>query len=216
MGVWDDLEKRVKIVHAEDRDGIIHVEDGIVWKATAKDLNSFERRRRFKLPGDFRDFACTFGPGRIGRDGWCFYSPGIDWDGDPASLNLDYLNDFWINTQVREYNLKLLVFCEKSENETVLSKTTKQKIRSTTIQYFGWNPEDVTDPDKHEYGIYLTYEEGQLLASGRRKPRKPPVKVASTFREFVMSYALVGDLGRQDEGVEPGVPGLIPFSQTRR
>jgi hypothetical protein len=187
MGVWDDLKKRVKIVHAENRSGIIHTEDGEVWKPTPRDLDHFEQLRGLQFPDEYREFAQTFGPGKFGRDEWCIYMPGIDWESEPDSLDIDYLYEWWIHTQERESNLKLILFCEKRYGSP-----------RKPAEYFGWNPEDVTDPDRHEYGIYRTYNESQLLA-----PKTPPTKVASTFREFVRSYALGGD------------PGLIPFRQTR-
>lgn len=193
MSVWDELKQRVKVVRAEGRDGIIHEEDGIVWKATPEILDWFEGWRKFKLPDDFRDFACTFGPGRFGTGGWCFYVPGIEWREEPYSLDMSYLHDYWQNTQ-KGSNLKLVPFCEKMETERF--KAGESEGRSTTIRYFGWNPEDVTDPARHEYGIYQTHPEGDLFASGKAGRRRPPVKVASTFREFVLDYALGDDLGR--------------------
>lgn len=210
MGVWDDLEERLKILRVEGRDGIVHEEDGIVWKATPEILDWFEGLRKFRLPDDFRDFACTFGPGKLGTGGWCFYVPGIDWESEPESLDMLYLLDYWENTQ-KESNLKLVPFCEKRQTEG----------RWMTIRYFGWNPVDVTDAARHEYGIYRTHPEVEPFGSGRVGRRRPPVKVASTFREFVLDYALAEDLGRRggasgaNDLDESGEPGAIPFRQTR-
>jgi hypothetical protein len=76
---------------------------------------------------------------------------------------------------------------------------------------WAWNPEDVTDPGTHEYGIYL------LGADGYDGPHK----VASTFHEFVMSYVLGGGFHREEEPwkCEPGEQGLpdaIGFFQVIR
>jgi hypothetical protein len=218
MGVWDDLEERVKILRVEDRDGIVHEEDGIVWKATPKILDWFEGLRRFRLPDDIRDFACTFGPGRLGTGGWCFYVPGIEWEEEPDSLDLLYLLDYWENTQ-KGSNLKLVPFCEKRETERF--KAGESEGRRTIIRYFGWKPQDVTDLARHEYEIYRTHPEVEPSGSGRVGRRRPPVKVASTFREFVLDYALADDLGRRSEAAGADEPddlstlGSIPFRQTR-
>jgi hypothetical protein len=70
-------------------DNAVHEEEGIVWKATPEILDWFEGLRKFRLPDDFRDFACTFGPGKLGTGGWCFYVPGIDWESEPVGDGTD-------------------------------------------------------------------------------------------------------------------------------
>jgi hypothetical protein len=218
MGGWDGLGKRLKILRVENREGIVHEEDGIVWKATPEILDWFEEWRKFKLPDDFRDFACTFGPGKIGTGEWCFYVPGIDWESEPESLDLLYLLDYWENTQ-KGRNLKLTPFCDKREAERFSSGGVEG--RWTITRYFGWNLQDVTDPARHEYGIYEAHPEREPAATGKAGPRGRRVRLASTFREFVLDYALAGDLGRRgeasgaDDPDESGNPGSIPFRQTR-
>lgn len=155
-----------------------------VGKPKPEDLDQFEQESGFRLPVEYREFALTFGPGTFGR-GWQFSTPGFS---DIQS----YENISRLNKRFHSQGLYpgFFLFCGKEDFHG----------------WFAWNSEDVTDPDKHEYGIYLLLND-------------PPVKVASTFHEFVMFYALGGVFERQEEGDQGNEPddsdmtGPIGFSQ---
>jgi hypothetical protein len=175
MGVWDDLKKRIAVRYTSD---------GKHRKPKPKDLDRYEKESGFKLPDDYREFVLTFGPGTFGR-GWEFSSPGfpkVDSDVDLAYMNRRFQEQ---NTPLHQDHVR---FCGKEDFHG----------------WWAWNPKDVTNPERHEYGIYLLLDD-------------PPVKVASTFREFVMSYALGGGFqefeGQEPEPGELSLPGPISFSQ---
>lgn len=79
--------------------------------------------------------------------------------------------------------------------------------------WFAWDPEDVTDAVRHHYGIYL------LGGPQGEDPDAPPIKVAPSFHEFIMSYALGGGFERQQgdggtgEADGPILPEIVGFSQ---
>lgn len=174
-GVWDDLEKRLAVRYTSD---------GKHRKPKPKDLDRYEKESGFRLPDDYREFALTFGPGTFGR-GWQFSTPGFS--KTKSHVDLATLNHFF-QMQKGDLNQSFVRFCGKEDFHG----------------WFAWNPEDVTDPAKHEYGIYLLMDD-------------PPVKVASTFREFVMFYAMGGGFheyeGQEPEPGELSLPGPIDFSQ---
>ncbi len=143
----------------------------------------------------------TFGPGYL-EPGFCFNSPGFPSD---RSVDLTARN---LLSQAREPGGPIGGFSRFCHSDDFHGS-------------WAWNSEDVTDPARHEYGIYQTHPEVVPFGSGRVGRRRPPVKVASTFREFVLDYALADDLGGRggasgaNDLDESGKPGLIPFRQTR-
>jgi hypothetical protein len=185
MAVWDDLEKRVVVDHVNAMGGCVAL------KPRPEDLDRFERESGFKLPDGYREFAMTFGPGCL-DPGFYFYSPGFpsDQSVDLAARNLP--------SQPKEPGGPhggFLRFCHSDDFHAS----------------WAWDPEDVTDPDTHEYGIYL------LGADGYDGPHK----VASTFHEFVTSYVLGGGFHRDEEPWkckpgEQGLPDAIGFFQVIR
>jgi hypothetical protein len=195
MGVWDELEKRLDIV----------TQDGVVKKPKIADLDQYERESGFNLPEDYREFALAFGPGGFGTGEWAFATPGFSKGHDLVDLvksceswrrsriegcsDADLSRSFGVDAaRVR----RLIPFCN----------------RRTSGDGFAWDPSDVTDTDRHEYGIYhITFD------------RPPIVRVASTFREFVMDYALGGGFERHlydesaDKTGELSKPDPIGFAQ---
>ena len=68
---------------------------------------------------------------------------------------------------------------------------------TTSNDFWGWDPEDVTDPAAREYGIY------QL---GRYDTRV--LRLATTFRAFVMDFLFEGTIHPDGSptGKEPAFP----------
>lgn len=70
--------------------------------------------------------------------------------------------------------------------------------------WFAWDPRDVIDPVAHDYGVYL------LGGPDGHDGDAPPIKVSSTFREFLMSYALGGGFERRKDEDGDGPPDEVP------
>jgi hypothetical protein len=168
MGIWDPIVARLKIWTQDDE----------VRRPTPADLDRYEAEAGFKLPDDYRSYALTFGPGELGRCEFCFSTPGFPKAGD---LDLAEKNRIWLKLAVAgcpDKNLaerfgdawrarRLIHFCEVSG----------------IGDRFAWDPMDVTDAETHEYGIYAL----PVDSTGWKNMR-----VARTFREFVLDYALGG------------------------
>ncbi len=166
MGVWDDLKKRLVVIYVDS------MGSDKVLKPKVKDLDHFERESGFRLPDDYREFARMFGPGKFDA-GWKFATPGFP------------------NIKSYDVDLALLNHQIQSQKATGLYQNFFRFCGKEDFQgYWGWNPEDVTDPDTHDYGIYL------LMGDRYDGPHK----VASTFHVFVISYVFGGGFERQEEG----------------
>jgi len=149
-----------------------------VLKPKPEDLDLYERMNGFKFPNDYREFALTFGPGTFGA-GWQFATPGF-----PGDSNIDF------NLRANkgdDVNRDCFFICGKEDFHG----------------WLGWDPKDVTDPDTHEYGIYLFGHEDN----------DAPHKVASTFHNFIVSYIFGGGFEREEEPWEPAKP---TFSERKR
>lgn len=128
----------------------------------------------------YRDFALTFGPGVLGNSNMF----RIHTSGFPGSWgDTDKYNRWWKRNSVlgcddetvaRRYDdvprfRRLHLFCGVLDHG----------------DQFGWDPTDVTVPDEQEYGIYIFPSDLKRI-----------VRVASTFRQFVVAFALGGDYER--------------------
>jgi hypothetical protein len=161
-----------------------------VQTPSPEDLDRFERESGFRLPDDYRDFAATFGPGTYGP-GWQVETPGF------ANAEGRYNGLAGLFRRVQDTYPGFVVFCGKEDFHG----------------WFAWDPKDVTDPGGHDYGVYV------LGGPSGEDSDAPPLKAASSFREFVLSYALGGGFKRQlaesgygDPG-EAGSSGPVPFAQ---
>ncbi len=192
MGVWDDLLQRTKFTTRE----------GEFKRPKPEDLDRFEAEFGFKLPADYREFALAFGPGALGEGEWSFQTPGFpgvgpDFDLAEANANrgLPNYSDAELTERGDPALIRRLVgFCKGGMEG----------------DRFSWDPAEVTDPEKHEYAIYIT--------CGDLKPLTQ--RAASTFREIVMDYLLGGGYERQvyeagTESSEPQSPKKIEYSQDR-
>jgi len=183
MGVWDDLLQRTKFTTRE----------GEFKRPKPEDLDRFEAEFGFKLPADYREFALAFGPGELGEGEWSFKTPGFpgagpDFDlaesnGGVANRGLPKYSDAELSEDGDPALIRRLVWFCKGGMEG---------------DQFSWDPTEVTDPEKHEYAIYIT--------CGNLKPMTQ--RVASGFREFMMDYLLGGGYERQlfVPGTELGEP----------
>jgi hypothetical protein len=166
-----------------------YASEGEVVKPKEEDLERYEEESGHRLSVAYREFVLEFGPGTIGR-GWQLSSPGFtkaDSDVDLARLNERFRSDSHPN---------FIRFCGKEDFHG----------------WFAWDPEDITDPVEHRYGLYLI---GGLRG---HESQAPPIKVASTFHEFIMSYALGGGFDRHQEGLtndpgDPVLPETVGFAQ---
>src|SRR5436309_1193827 len=137
MGVRDDLEKRL----------VIQNEDGPSKKPKPEDLDKYEAEPGFKLPEDYREFALVFGPGCL--HGFNFGTAGFprsEWANLGGRLVQDeYGDDEWLVEVLGDADLarRLVVFSDVDG----------------VGDCFAWDPAGVTDPAKHDYGIYIIAHE---------------------------------------------------------
>jgi SMI1 / KNR4 family (SUKH-1) len=193
--IWTDLEARLEV----------STQDEEVKRPTPEDLDGFEAEFGFRLPDDYRDYALTFGPGELGRHEFGFCTPGF-----PRANRLD------LAKTNREWHDDTLA---RSDDKT-LTRRFGDAGRARRFVLFGytagigdrfaWDPAGVTDAERHEYGIYIIPEGGNASSV---------VRVAASFREFVMDYALGDGYERQfddylaSEPTERDGTGPIQFGQ---
>jgi SMI1 / KNR4 family (SUKH-1) len=173
MGIWDDVEKRLQISTQHDD----------VKKPKVEDLDQFERENGFKLPDDYREYALTFGPGAIGSREWFFATPGFPGKGNDLE-DLATSRESWRKCRCDGVKDEALSkqFGMDADRVRRLVPFCNQRLEG---EGFAWDTSDVTDPDRHEYGIYHHTD-----------CYSPIKRVASTFREFVRDYALGGGFER--------------------
>ncbi len=155
--------------------------EGVVRTPSPQDLDRFEQESGFRLPLDYREFAATFGPGTYGW-GWQIETPGF-----AKSKKKNYEGLAGLYRRLEKDYPGFVIFCGKEDFHG----------------WFAWDSNDVTDPEGHDNGVSL------LGGPNGDDTDAPPIKVASSFREFVLSYALGG-------GFEPGeaiTSGSVPFVQ---
>ena len=197
MGRWDELEGRLDI----------STQDGFVRKPTTEDLDRFEAETNFKLPDDYREYAVTFGPGTLGRGEWKVRTPGFPRDEyhDLARF-VERWRNCWLG--VPDEDLARIFGVEPAKFRRMVPFCEKENCRGC----FAWDPEEVTDAGRHEYGYYFLSGDSRDI---------PWPRVASSFREFVQVNALGGGFERyyyDCDGQEYGADewaesGPIMFSQ---
>jgi len=129
-------------------------------------LDEFEERSGLKLPESYRQFVLLFGPCRVGHveNVAC---PGYPEEGSPIDLRArdEELHAMYFEN-VPEADLRDQY--EDLDHFRRLVNFAKFEERDWV-----WDPDDVTDAEAHEYGIYLV---GRIRGLGR---------VARSFRQFV-------------------------------
>jgi hypothetical protein len=149
----------------------------------AAELEGYEVKSGFALPRSFREFATTFGAGTIEPGDWRFAVPGIPdpFGGrytDPTSLTRWFM-------QGREGTLA------DEYDDTVRARRLVLFCSNESYDFFGWDPLDVTEPESHEYGIYLL---------GRYDTRV--LRLAKRFRRFVLDYCFRGTIGMDEDAAD--------------
>jgi hypothetical protein len=183
MSSWDAIEPAVAVVLVGTRSRAL---------PDTEELDRFESSTGFLLPLDYRDYALTFGLGRFGPTGYQVAVPGFlredEYDLRTPTAMTEFVREGFESRSdedlAEEYDdpgraRRLVVFCGTDSND-----------------YWGWDPEDVTDPAAREYGIY------QL---GRYDTRV--LRVARTFRDFLLDIVFEGVLNSDGSGT-----GKLPAS----
>ena len=161
-------------------------------------LDAYETKHHFPLPESYRSYALAFGLGwfsvgdpdeslhefHIAIPGYHASMP----DGDPASMTQwfrDACGPDYAQTYAERY--------DDGPRATRLVLFTFQ----TDWGFFGWDPDEVTDPDAHEYAIYRLPRDGRKVA-----------RVADTFAAFLLDVVFEGKLDPDDP-----TPLLIPSAE---
>ena len=127
---------------------------------------------------------------------------GVDDDCDPATDDLTPVGcsaaPNFDPTGLTEFLRTMSGFDERSDEDLAEEFDDPQRARrlvlfctTATNDFFGWDPEDVTDPAGREYGIYLL---------GRYDTRV--TRLATTFREFVLNYCFEGAMKPDGSGLK--------------
>ena len=137
-------------------------------KPASTALDEFEEKWDFQLPVSYREFVLLFGSGEI-AEWFNIYAPGYR---KPRRKDLGHFirtfRKLFSERRVRrrwespDRILRLIQFCDTHGGD-----------------YIGWDPEDVRDSAKHEYGIYIMPH-----SSGWCRP------LASSFKEFIQDVCL--------------------------
>jgi SMI1-KNR4 cell-wall len=158
MSTWDEFQQAVrKWDHA------------VLLTSSDSDLDAFEVACGVKLPESYREFAKTFGRCELGNVNlFQFAAPGHG-NNKMSFSDLDSLNS------------------EMGKN----ARSDRDAIGRSAVFFgsdehgdtYGWNPSEVTDPQRGEFAIYL-----------RTDSNVPYKRVASTFDEFVLVHCFGEEL----------------------
>jgi len=189
MAVWDDLVRQLDVM----------TWDGEHWKSTPEDVDRFEAETGFRLPDDYREFAVAIGPGTIGNGEheFDFLAPGF-----PETSGYQDLTQ-----QFHRWRKD----CQYPGGEDHSATTPYDPGRYARLlpfcfvglvgDGFGWDPADVSDPDRHEYGIYIIGNDNGI----------PMDRVAGTFREFIVRFVLGGGYERHFNLVKSRTPDPVDW-----
>jgi hypothetical protein len=162
----------------------------------AGDLDLYESRSGFLLPLDYREFILTFGIGWMatGTSYW-FAVPGFRGEPptcDPTALTAWFRRTIGFDSLSDESLAEHFDDPRRARRMLLFTKTDEN-------DFYGWDPEDVTDPAGRECGIYLL---GRYDTRVRR--------VATTFREFILSVCFEGAIKPDGSGYVKIPDGCIP------
>lgn len=139
--------------------------------ATPEDLARFEKKARFQFPAAYRTLATTIGAGQLANY-FRFLTPFAK---DPAIDLVEY-------NSLEQAELKQM---KKSAGPVDHQAQLQRMVHFCTnymLHSFAWDPQDVTDAQTHEYGIYFV----------SRRRDQPPKRVAASFDEFIETFCLGG------------------------
>jgi hypothetical protein len=164
--IWDAFPETVEVTQGERP----------MKRPSEKDLAAAERALEMKLPRGYRSFVERFGTRTLTLEvcpcEWQVWAPG-----NPKNR---------FNSSLEERNKPY-----RAISPADWSRASPEPVRASRLVYFaeaplslntyGWDAEDVTDPDARDYGIYSF--------DGRSKLELLP-RVAESFADFIMGYCL--------------------------
>ncbi|MBI1249790.1 hypothetical protein GC197_18340 [bacterium] len=133
---WKTVLKHLEIVNGEDG---LHTVDSAL-------LNAAENSLHIKLPDSYRSFCRVFGVGSFGRGDFNIAVPG--YNGKANTYSLEYLTDSQRELAGQLGDLGL--------DPDQISRGIFFAIDMSRSNHF-FDPEDVTDPKKHEYAVFSLY-----------------------------------------------------------
>lgn len=161
------------------------------WSFFVPTLNQIDQAQAdlgLALPESYQQFVLSFGQGVLGvKDGeeqqeYHVAVPGargqFPADGDPVRLKAEFARMFLaegtpgmesVDKAVWARSERLVPFCYSGRYEAI---------------FWGWDPEEVTDVEGHEYAIYEVRDEGLRPFTSQR--------VAASFTEFVLEVVFRG------------------------
>jgi len=151
---------------------IIRDDNWIYVRPTSlENLARFEKKFKFQLPKSYRDFVHTVGAGTLAGL-FEFLTPFAELStADLVACNAQQQKEL---KQVTKYS------------GTVVHQPQLQRMIHFCTNYlrhsFAWDPQDVTDSDTHECGIYFV----------SRRPEQPPERIATRFDDFIQKFCLGG------------------------
>jgi hypothetical protein len=196
--IWEELYRNLRILELS----LVPK----VGQPTDTQIECVEKKLGLPLPLGYRDFIKVFGPGEIASD-FRIRAPGFRTmaNGESAEafnhmVDLGAFNEILKHAQITFTAMdgpyssqarRLIYFADNSAGDLV-----------------GWDPEDVRECDRAEYGIYsVLREEGAARC------------VAETFEEFIMQVCLADGFARAFGFVpagEPIDPQFMTFSPATR
>jgi hypothetical protein len=163
--VWDSFAEAVEL----------HQSRRPMRRPRNPDLDACESTIGCKLPTSYKSFVKRFGAGSLRLDGgpceWDVWAPGNPKNRFNSSLehrNASRISspaDWEGHVPDPERAARLVYFAESP----------------LSLDEYGWDPDDPTDPGLNEYGIY---------AVNGRYPLDQMPRLAHSFYDFIMGYCL--------------------------
>lgn len=164
--IWDDFPETVEFTQTNRP----------MKLPSEKDLYAAEQALGLKLPRSYRSFVKRFGAGALTLEvcpcEWQVWAPG-----NPKNR---------FNSSLEERNKSY-----RAISPADWSRASTEPVRASLLVYFaesplslntyGWDPEDVTDLNAHDYGVY---------SFNSRSSLKLLPRVAGSFADFIMGYCL--------------------------
>lgn len=159
---WMELSKRLVNTNQEDT--------VVVPLTTPEELVQFEREWDFQLPDSYKAFCQIIGAGEIAETFQITtpYAPGTysDLSQDNRMWRENYFNDTIGSWKWRRQLSRVIRFAS-----------------DYTGASYAWDPVDIVDVDRHEYGVYYMPRADDL-----ERPRR----IETTFARFIEVFILGG------------------------
>lgn len=165
--VWDSFAEAVEVFQPKRP----------MKRASEKDLDACEKALGFRLPLSYRSFVKRFGAGEVVLQGgpaeWSIWAPG-----NPKNR---------FNSSLEHRNTRRQTMTPANWEGYVPDPTRACRLvyfadSPLSLNEYGWDPEDVADPDRHECGVYAV--------NVRYPPPDHLPRVADSFHDFIMGYCL--------------------------